>query len=234
MLIDLLSTSNYVSYNITLAKSLGLHTAIYLNEILNINDKAIRKDKVNNNCFILDREYITGRTTLDEKEQLEIDSKLIELEIIHKDDPKSNCVCIDLQMLTSIIMSEDEGVLKNVEKLVTLKNKKGKQTKTQRIVEQLKDQISTTNPELRQAYYEWIDGVVLRYGWMTKENVRAAQQLVDNFANHNLDTALTVVKYAAKEAYREMNWAIEKVSAANSNVQTTITNGKAILSTKEF
>ena len=67
MLIDLLSTSNYVSYNIRLAELLGLHAAIYLSELMNINDKAIRKNKLNDNYFKLKREYITSRTTFDVK-----------------------------------------------------------------------------------------------------------------------------------------------------------------------
>ena len=43
MLIELLSTSNYVSYNIKLAELLGLHSAIYISELMNINEKAIKK-----------------------------------------------------------------------------------------------------------------------------------------------------------------------------------------------
>jgi hypothetical protein len=51
VLIELLSTSNYVSYNIKLAELLGLHAAIYISELMNINDKAIRKNKLNDNYF---------------------------------------------------------------------------------------------------------------------------------------------------------------------------------------
>ena len=67
MLIELLSTSNYVSYNIKLAELLGLHPAIYISELMNINDKAIKKDKLEDDYFTLVRSYITARTTLDEK-----------------------------------------------------------------------------------------------------------------------------------------------------------------------
>ena len=56
MLIELLSTSNYVSYNTKLAQLLGLHASIYLSELMSINDKAIRKDKTSESSFVLDRE----------------------------------------------------------------------------------------------------------------------------------------------------------------------------------
>ena len=59
MLLDLLSLDNYVSYNIKVAEILGLHAAIYLSELMNINDKAIRKSKTKDNFFTVDRKYIT-------------------------------------------------------------------------------------------------------------------------------------------------------------------------------
>ena len=72
MLIELLSMSNYVHFNVKLAEILGLHTAIYLGQITDINEKAIRKNKVDENFFTIDREYITKRTTIPEKEQNQI------------------------------------------------------------------------------------------------------------------------------------------------------------------
>ena len=39
MLIELLSMSNYVHFNVKLAEILGLHTAIYLGQITDINEK---------------------------------------------------------------------------------------------------------------------------------------------------------------------------------------------------
>ena len=84
MLIDLINTSNYVSYNIKLAQLLGLKEAIYLSELLNINDKAIRKNKINNNYFDIDRKYLETRTTLNVSEQDKIEKTLIKLKIIKK------------------------------------------------------------------------------------------------------------------------------------------------------
>ena len=84
MLIELLSTSNYVSYNIKLAELLGLHAAIYISELMNINDKAIKKNKVDQEYFKLDRSYITSRTTIEESEQLEIEENLLKLGILER------------------------------------------------------------------------------------------------------------------------------------------------------
>ena len=51
MLIELLSMSNYAHFNVKLAEILGLHPAIYLALIMDINEKAIRKSKINKNFF---------------------------------------------------------------------------------------------------------------------------------------------------------------------------------------
>ena len=48
-------------------------------ELMSINDKAIRKDKTSESSFVLDREYMTRRTTFDIEEQLEIEKNLIKL-----------------------------------------------------------------------------------------------------------------------------------------------------------
>ena len=72
MLIELLSMSNYAHFNVKLAQILGLHQAIYLALIMDINEKAIRKSKIDKDFFTIDRKYITSRTTLSEQEQRDI------------------------------------------------------------------------------------------------------------------------------------------------------------------
>ena len=46
MLLDLLSSSNQLSFNIKVAQLVGLHSAVYLSELMAINEKAIRKNKI--------------------------------------------------------------------------------------------------------------------------------------------------------------------------------------------
>ena len=48
MLFDMLSTDMYVSFNCKLAQRIGLHTAIYVTELLNISRKAYLKGKLYN------------------------------------------------------------------------------------------------------------------------------------------------------------------------------------------
>lgn len=207
MLIDLLSMANYNSYNVNLANIIGLHEAIYISELININEKAIKKNKISDEgYFTVDRKYITSRTTFDKKEQLEIDKTLNNLKIIHIAD-NVNVISIDLQVLTGIIMSADEKLTKDISSIV---NKKQKRTKQQVICDELKKNIVTTNSELIDAYSNWIDSVIAKDGWMSKQAVISAQQLIDANSNRNLDVALKIISIASINGYRDMQWAVNK------------------------
>ena len=206
MLIDLLSTSNYVSYNIKLAELFGLHSAIYISELLNINDKAIRKNKVDANYFKLQREYIQSRTTLDEKEQISIEDNLIKIGVLER--KSNNELSLNITTLTTIMMSPDETLLEDI-KSITKKPKKSKRvTKTEAIKENLKAAIITDNEELKEAYCCWIDAVYTKDGWMTVDAVQVAQEVIDDASNRDLDIALSILKIARINAYRDMTWAV--------------------------
>lgn len=211
MLIELLSPSNYVSYNTKLAQLLGLHSSIYLSELMNINDKAIRKDKTSESSFVLDREYMARRTTFDIEEQLEIEKNLIKLSILEKPSDDKNCIIINLHMLTTLIMSTDIELLENVESLSKLKKaSKSKATKSDSIKAKLMRSISATNEELREAYSIWIDSVCDKENWMSKAAVLEGQAIVDDFSQHNLDVALKIINIASIHGLRDMNWAVAK------------------------
>lgn len=233
MIVELLSTSNLQSFNVRLADIIGLHEAIYLNALIEINEKAFRKKKVDeNNFFTIDRDYIKSRTTISCKEQKQIEATLKELEIL--DLKEDNKIFIDFSTITSIMTNEDEDLNKD---LTLIRAKKSKRTKSEAIIANLKNAIKTTNYELRQAYNAWIDGVYAKQGWMTKQAVITGEKLVDDFANHNLDTALEIINIAAINAYRDMQWAINYYNTHKKfeiNKTQVVINKEVNLSAKGF
>ena len=68
MFIDLLNTENYVQFNVKTANIFGLHTAIYLQLLLSVFEKAQRKNKLIDGYVKLDRSYVTSLTTLSANE----------------------------------------------------------------------------------------------------------------------------------------------------------------------
>ena len=208
MLIDLLSMDNYVHFNIKLAELIGLHAAIYISELLNINEKAVRKDKVKDDCFVVDRSYIQRRTTLSKDEQLEIDKMLVNLGVLKSQEGSEDAVVLDLTVLTALLSADLSGK-DGIEKLLSAAKPK-KKTKSESIIQNLRKNITTTNEELYKAYCEWIDAVYAKQGWMSAKSVVVAQRTVDSYANHNLDLALKLIELGTISAYRDMQWAINQ------------------------
>ena len=207
MLLDLLSMDNYASYNIKVAQIFGLHPAIYLNELLNINEKAVRKSKITGEAtFTIDRAYIEKRTTLTRAEQIKIDETFKEIGLLKVDESNQNVMSLDITTLTSI-MSEVKEFIKEL-KIMTKRISNKKRTKDEVIKDELKSKIQTTNTELYSAYSDWIDAVYAKQGWMSARSVKVAQQDVDNYSDRNLDVALKIIEIAATRGYREMEWAI--------------------------
>lgn len=239
MLIELLSTSNYVSYNIQLAELLGLHTAIYLSELMNINEKAIKKDKLNNNYFTLVRSYITSRTTLEEKEQLEIEDNLLKLGILEQGEQKDT-ISLNISILTTLMMDPDEQLIDKITKMKKKSAAKKGRTKADSIKDNLKSNLRVTNPELREAYCGWIDAIYDKQGWMSVKCVTVAETTVDSFSNHNLDIALKLLEIASIHGYRDIQWAINKynqefkVSYQTSPIPKKVVTSNSELSTEVF
>lgn len=211
MLIDLLGLDNYVSYNIKVAELLGLHCAIYISELMNINEKAVRKSAMSNDYFTVDRKYIERRTTLSKAEQLSLDKVLIDVGILKVSDEKNNILQLNLSVLISLLNDNNENIvsdLKDMKKALDKFSKKGK-TKDQQTCEVMKSYIETTNPELYMAYCEWIDAVVAKLHWMSKKAVVVAQQMIDDFSNRDLDVALKILELATVNGYKDVTWAIK-------------------------
>lgn len=215
MLLDLLSTDNLVNYNVKIAQVMGLHTAIYINELINISNKAIKKKKlVADKYFLLNREYITKRTTLGLEEQLAIDNKLEKVSVIQKPNNDVDHIYLDIEKLAEIISSDDSEYLNKVKKKTEVKTAAlpgMKQTLKQRQALELKQEINITHTKLKEAYEGWIDGVLANpKGFLSKRAVKIFIDTVDSFANGYLDIALKIIDIATTNGYRDANWAINK------------------------
>lgn len=239
MLVNLLASSNMGTYNITIAHIFGLQSAIYINELINITEKAFRKNKVDEGFICLDREYITQRTTLSVEEQLDIDKKLIEIGILQKSE--SGNLNLNLLELSNIMMCDEETLNANIEQIMKRVKKATKKTKEEAITEKLHAYISTQNAELRVEYYKWIDAVIQKEGWMSASAVSCGELIVDNFSNHNLDTALTLVRIASINGYRDMQWAVNNFNQnyqlryiSNTEKVTSLLNSDEVSKAKVF
>lgn len=220
MLLDLLSTDNLANYNVKIAQVMGLHTAIYVNELINISNKAIKKKKlVSDKYFLLNREYITKRTTLSLEEQLAIDNKLEKVFVLQKPTNDIDHIYLDIEKLAEIISSDDSDYLNKVKKKTEVKTAAlpgMKQTLKQRQAEEFKNSINITHPELKEAYDGWVDGVLANpKGFLSKRAIKIFIDTVDSFADGYLDIALKIIDIATTNGYRDATWAINKYNEEN-------------------
>ena len=195
----------YVSYNVRLAHILDLQCSIYISELININRKAIEKDKLKEGGFFkLDRNYIETRTTLKREDQKEIDARLKSIKLISIGE-SSDLLKLNMDTLTSIMLGEKELVATVVQSA-----KRGRPSKQEIVVKALKGNIETTNQELKHAYEDWIDAVCAKQGWMTKVHVIEGEKAINTYNKEkDLDIALDILKIATLGGFRDMEWAIK-------------------------
>ena len=225
MLSDL-AYCNYESYNVKLANLFGLNISIYINLLMNIESKASDKEKLNNGYFLLDRDYVTSRTTFSEKDQLLFDDKLIDLSIIEKSD--SNMIKFNFDTVVTILMSEHETLTKDIKSICKKKSSSKRTKDVDKVLklQELKSKVYVKCDELKNALNEWIETVYDKDGWMSIKSIIQAQKLIDasvveSDGRKNLDKALNIVNSATINGYRDMQWAINKLANNYTYVKKT-------------
>ena len=169
MLLDLLSTDMSVSYNVKLAHRIGLHTSIYVTELINIYRKATQKGKIiDGKYFRVDRDYVELRTTLTKEEQRELDQALKNISVVKISSKNRDTIGIDIEELSKLVLDDDAN---KIEGTVKTQLKKKAPTKKGAIIAQLKSYVRASNEELRDAYYEWIEESYARNVWMSAASI---------------------------------------------------------------
>lgn len=230
MLNDLISTDAYGQYSVMLANTLGLSAAVYINEVVNIQLIAERKNKLKNGMFKLDRKYVQSRTSLSAKEQTDIDFKLMQSGIVTKKSECGDELYVNKDTLLSIMMSDDKEMLKDLNALsgaskAAIKQEKAK-SKKQACIDSLRRKIITTDVELITAYSTWIESVIMYgTGKLTAVAVEEAQRLVDEAATvvaqdgsikRSKDVAKSIIQIAAEKGWADMRYAVNQYNRQNT------------------
>lgn len=223
MLINLLANDNNESYNIYVAKRFGLNTSVYLSILMNINQKAILKGKIENDYFKVDRKYIETRSTLSKKDQLDIDKKLSEFKIISKNSEDE--IKLDIMLLASLLMDDNEHFINDVRSNF-IDSKVKKRVKTEYAIENIKKHIRTTNPELRLAWEEWIAEIYSKKG-MNVKTLQEMESKVDNGTllpngMHDLNKALDIVNMATSRDWKDVKFAVDYFNSIQNTVHSDI------------
>lgn len=212
MYVDILSSDNYNSYNIKLARLFGLNTAVYWSVLLNIVNKAISKGKISDDgYFNVNRKYIFELTTLSIEDQLKIDDSLDKLGVLKKkskDTPDS--IYLDLQLMSSIIANDNFKLLEDISNKVRIKSKKeSKESQRAKIIQNLKDGIVEPNYDILTALRNWVDVMFTgKKGYLSKSIIEIFQKTLKEYAKDDVNLALRLIEIATIQGYRDCSWAI--------------------------
>lgn len=212
MLTDLMCTDNYAMFNVKVANVMGLHAAVYVNEILNITQKAQQKRKIVDGFVTINRDYVQHRTTIFPEEQISIDKKLVGIGVLSVAEDNPDNIQLSVDALANLVAADDADLLKKVSKLTVVKSVTSSSTKMsmrQKTILELKDFIKCSNEELLAAYKDWVDGVYANpKGYLSKRAIIVFQRDVDEFARGDLDLALKIIEIATINGWRCAEWAI--------------------------
>lgn len=238
MLIDILSQDNYNQYNITLANMIGLVPAVYLNELMNIYSKANRKSKLKSfkspsediapdlDFFIVNREYITKRTTITEAEQFKLDKQFVEMGILRKSKSNDNDLCLVQDQIMSLFLPENVKVFKKLVKDSTGK----KLTKSEQTLEYLKTKVKLTlntgDEEVDSVWQEWVNAMFTNPKISFKINEGMASEFknrLEYFSNGNKSAYIELIKLSIELGYTVSDWVITQFKERHKELKSDIT-----------
>lgn len=217
MFIDLLNTENYVQFNVKTANIFGLHTAIYLQLLLSVFEKAQRKNKLIDGYVKLDRSYVTSLTTLSANEQMSIDKQLIQSKVIEKLD--DNLIKLDVDMYASLISDDDVARVKKLASSVKTKDEQ-KVAKKAKLIENLKKHIQCSNTKVYVALSNWIDAI-MSIRALSAQAVDIFQDKLYEYTKGDADMAVAIINIAIAQCWAECDWAINSYIKNNKMKERT-------------
>jgi len=198
--------------NKKLIKIAGFEVAAYWAELQSILKQVVKKQTMDEHgFFILDRDFVERETTLTLKKQLKCDDKLMELGVMLKDHTNPNRIAIAVNGMVAVITDEDTTKLKKTSAV----KKDEKAAKIAGIKATMKKAILETDPDIRYAYEQWVDGMVDAQNCrFTKAVVQLFEKTVTEYTTDK-DTRIKIIGIATINSYRDATWAINKLGGSN-------------------
>lgn len=205
--------------NKRLAKIAGLEVAVYWAELQSILKHVVKKQTADERGFFpLDRNYVEMETTLTVNKQLKAEEKLIELGVLLRDTEDPNRIAIAVNGMVAIITDEDTTKLKKSGKT----SADVKEAKIYGMKATMKKALVETDPEIREAYERWIEGMIDAANCrFTKAVVQVFEKTVSEYTT-NKAMKLKIIEIATTNSYKDATWAINRLSGTSKAQGTFI------------
>lgn len=209
-----MSLYNVNSYNVDIAKSIGVLSAIYVSFI----DKLL----IRNEKLALSKNQIYDYTGIDFDKQDEVEDNLVRCGIMDIKGPRTNS---DKKSF-SINYNRLEEILNDPKKIDEVyffttstkktKEKVSKETKKEQNLKKLKNAVKIEDEVLKQHIFDWIDSVMDSGKYLTVQSIKINIEQLKKFTSSQ-DIAIQVVDMSAKNCWRDFEWAMSKVKPEIDN-----------------
>ena len=223
MLVDVLSSDNYLYVNVGAVKILGLNNAIYCSELLRIFRKASKKKKIDDNGFFkVDRTYLKSRTCMSFDEQIECEANLSKIKLIETNKDALDTIKFNDKLYMSIITQEDTKFLMDISKKIKSSKVLTKEAKRDRLILTLKNNITLMSDDIHRALEKWIDTILSNSkAVMTKETVAEFEKTLLDYCGTDRQKMLRLVEIATSQSWKNCLWAIKTYEQEQTVAKST-------------
>lgn len=203
MIADALNRDNYVEFNLPLAHKIGVLESIYLGELIRISGKALRKNKLIEDYFTVDREYLYSRTVCPIPDQKKMEKKLSTYGLIKCHPHLPDTMQINLKVYTSLMCMEEleMSVVVDLPYGKATQKKTAKRTRKQKIDEALAG-IPECDDAVRDAVTRWVTYVFKDGKSVTDLAVGRTVEAVRLASGGNIDVMVATFDEAAEKAWK--------------------------------
>lgn len=220
--VDVMSPDAYGRYNRRLAQLTNLSVAVYWSELLLVCSRVMEKKKYDSDgYFILDRDYMTRRTTLSIEEQLEADGILTNFGVLETYLEEPNKIRVNLEKMCNILVDSDFKLTKTLKKTLTTSKAQKSEAKRQGILITMKKCVSEPDLDLYKKYEAWIDSVYASHRFLTKVLIQNFENTINNYSSDK-QVKLKLLDTAIQTGYTDPSWVVNQYEKTLGTKITTL------------
>lgn len=233
MLLDVMSSYNYIPVNTKAIKIFGLPCATYWAVLSDIYPRVVTKklnELMTDGYFTVDRSYVESKSGLTSEEQYACDLGLSQAGVVIINPSNPDMIGISMDAMFAILAEDDAKVLDQI-------RKKAKTKKTDEAAAKRRGKIATFTaftstlshtPEVQEAYKLWVESIIEgKKGNLTKGVIQIFHDTLTEFTTDPV-YQVKLIREAAASGYTNLSWVINSQRRAPGTVSTYSTPGTRI------
>ena len=229
MLLDVMSSYNYVPVNTKAIKLFGLPTAAYFAVLADIYPRVVSKklnELMNIGYFTVDRSYVESKCGLSPEEQYTCDLGLERVGVVQINPQNRDMIGISMDTMFACLAENDVKLLDQL-------RKKAKTKKTDETAGKRAGQVKTFSahactlthvPEVQEAFRTWVTAMV--ESGKAKMSKAVVELFYNAMSTYTQDPAVQceILRQATMSGYTNAEWVISSLSRTSKTNSATRLN----------